>query len=162
MWLFMKKVVTFIVMAGFWILMSGMFDAFHLVLGLLCCLLIAFLSSDLLFGPDFKVRFSQIIGMIIYLPWLFWQILLSNLQLTYIVLHPRMLEMLDPQLVRFRTRLKGSFARVTLAQSITLTPGTITVNLDSDEFTVYALTVASASDLPGEMEERLIAALEKD
>ena len=158
----MKKVVTFIVMAGFWILMSGMFDAFHLVLGLLCCLLIAFLSSDLLFGPDFKVRFSQVIGMIIYLPWLFWQILLSNLQLTYIVLHPRMLEMLDPQLIRFRTRIKGSFARVTLAQSITLTPGTITVNLDNDEFTVYALTVASASDLPGEMEERLIAALEKD
>ncbi|PKN13320.1 MAG: cation transporter [Deltaproteobacteria bacterium HGW-Deltaproteobacteria-4] len=158
----MNKVVTFIVMAGFWILMSGMFDAFHLSLGLLCCLLIAFLSADLLFGPEFKVRFSQVLGMIIYLPWLFWQILLSNLQVAYIVLHPRMLEVIDPQLVRFRTRLKGSFARVTLAQSITLTPGTITVNLSNDEFTVYALTAAAASDLPGEMEERLIAALEKD
>ncbi len=142
--------------------MSGMFDAFHLSLGLLCCLLIAFLSADLLFGPEFKVRFSQVLGMIIYLPWLFWQILLSNLQVAYIVLHPRMLEVIDPQLVRFRTRLKGSFARVTLAQSITLTPGTITVNLSNDEFTVYALTAAAASDLPGEMEERLIAALEKD
>lgn len=158
----MNKIATFIVMAGFWILMSGMFDAFHLILGLLCCLLIAFLSADLLFGPDFKVGFSQVLGMSIYLPWLFWQILLSNLQVAYIVLNPRMLEMIDPQLVRFRTRLKGSFARVTLAQSITLTPGTITVNLDNDEFTVYALTAAAASDLPGEMEERLIAALEKD
>ena len=158
----MNKVATFIVMAGFWILMSGMFDAFHLSLGLLCCLLIAFMSSDLLFGPKVKVRFSQVLGMIIYLPWLFWQILISNLHLTYIVLHPRTLEMLDPQLVSFRTRLKGPFARVTLAQSITLTPGTITVNLDNDEFIVYALTAASASDLPGEMEERLITALEKD
>jgi multicomponent Na+:H+ antiporter subunit E len=158
----MNKVATFIVMAGFWILMSGMFDAFHLILGLLCCLLIAFLSADLLFGPEFQVRFRQVLGMSLYLPWLFWQILLSNLQVAYIVLNPRMLEMIDPQLVRFRTRLQGSFARVTLAQSITLTPGTITVNLDNDEFTVYALTAAAAADLPGEMEERLIAALEKD
>lgn len=143
-------------------MMSGMFDAFHLTLGVLCCLLIAFLSADLLFGPEFKVRFSQVTGMIIYLPWLFWQILVSNLYLTYLVLHPRMLEMIDPQLVRFRTRLKGPFAQVTLAQSITLTPGTITVSLDNGEFTVYALSAASASDLPGEMEDRLIAALEKD
>ncbi|MDZ4184177.1 MAG: Na+/H+ antiporter subunit E [Desulfuromonadales bacterium] len=158
----MNKVATFIVMAGFWILVSGMFDAFHLILGLLCCLLIAFLSADLLFGPDFKVRFSQALGMSLYLPWLFWQILLANLQVAYIVLNPRMLDMIDPQLVRFRTRLKSSFARVTLAQSITLTPGTITVNIDNDEFTVYALTAATASGVPGEMEERLVAALEKD
>jgi multicomponent Na+:H+ antiporter subunit E len=157
----MNKLATFIVMAGFWVLMSGMFDGFHLTLGLLCCLLIAFLSSELLFGPDFRVRFSQVTGMIVYLPWLFWQILLSNLHVAYIVLHPRMEELIDPQLVRFRTKLKGSFARVTLAQSITLTPGTITVELDDDEFTVYALTAATASGLPGEMEARLIAALEK-
>jgi len=143
----MNKVATFVVMAGFWILMSGMFDAFHLTLGLLCCLLIAFLSADLFFGPEVKVRFSQVLGMIIYLPWLFWQILISNLQVAYIVLNPRMLEMIDPQLVRFRTRLKSSFARVSLAQSITLTPGTITVNLDNDEFTVYALTAVSYTHL---------------
>jgi multicomponent Na+:H+ antiporter subunit E len=157
----MNKVATFIVMAVFWVLMSGMFDAFHLGLGLLCCLLVAFLSSELLFGPDFRMRFGQVTGMITYLPWLFWQILLSNLQVTYIVLHPRMEELIDPQLVRFRTRLKTSFARVTLAQSITLTPGTITVELEDDEFTVYALTAASASGLPGEMEGRLAAALER-
>jgi multicomponent Na+:H+ antiporter subunit E len=157
----MNKVATFIVMAVFWVLMSGMFDAFHLGLGLLCCLLVAFLSAELLFGPDFRLRFSQVTGMITYLPWLFWQILLSNLQVTYIVLHPRMEELIDPQLVRFRTRLKTSFARVTLAQSITLTPGTITVELEDDEFTVYALTAASASGLPGEMEGRLAAALER-
>jgi multicomponent Na+:H+ antiporter subunit E len=157
----MNKVATFIVMAGFWILMSGMFDGFHLTLGLLCCLLVTFLSSELLFGADFRLRFSQVVGMIVYLPWLFWQILLSNLQVAYIVLHPRMEELIDPQLVRFRTRLKSPFARVTLAQSITLTPGTITVELEDDEFTVYALTAASASGLPGEMEERLIAALER-
>ncbi len=157
----MNKLATFIVMLAFWIMLSGMFDGFHLSLGLLCCLLVAHLSAGLLLGPKREWRFGQVVGMLIYLPWLFWQILVANLQVAYIVLHPRMNELIDPQLVRFRTRLKGSFARVTLAQSITLTPGTITVALEDDEFTVYALTAAAADGLPGEMEARVAAALER-
>jgi multicomponent Na+:H+ antiporter subunit E len=49
---------------------------------------------------------------------------------------------------------------VTFAQSITLTPGTITVDLHDDEFTVYALTRSAAEALPGEMERRVGRAFE--
>lgn len=147
----------------FWMLLSGMFDAFHLFLGILASAAVAWFSAHLLF-PTGTVTFkaSSLLGMLLYLPWLLWQILIANLQVARIVLHPRMMELINPQIVRFQTRLKTPFARVTFGQSITLTPGTITINIDDQEFTVYALTDDTAESLPGEMENRVLAALEKE
>jgi multicomponent Na+:H+ antiporter subunit E len=156
----MAKIATFFVMIAFWAIMSGMFDPFHLTLGVISCLLVAWFSHSLLFYGDSRGWGGGILGVILYLPWLFWQIVLANLQVAYIVLHPRMLELIDPHLVRFRTTLKRPISKVTLAQSITLTPGTITVSIHEDEFTVYALTRSAAEALPGEMERRVTAALE--
>lgn len=157
------KILTFIVMLLFWVMLSGMFDPFHLSLGVICCLLVAQFSSHLLF-KEMKVSLSarQVIGLIVYQPWLFWEITLSSLQVAYLVLHPQMKKKMDPQLIRFKTRLKSQFAKVTFAQSITLTPGTITVSINDDEMTVYALTGAAAESLPGEMERRVARALEPE
>ncbi|BCR06991.1 Na+/H+ antiporter subunit E [Desulfuromonas versatilis] len=155
------KIATFLVMLAFWVIMSGMFDGFHLSLGVVCCLLVAHFSHELLFprppGPGFL---RQVLGLLLYVPWLFWQILVANLQVTYIVLHPRMLDLIDPTVFRFKTTLKSPFSKVTFAQSITLTPGTITVSVHDDEFAVYALTRSAAESLPGEMERRIAVALE--
>lgn len=159
----MSKVATFLVMFCFWVVMSGMFDLFHLTLGVISCLLITYFSHDLLFYGDSRNWARGILGIILYLPWLAWEILLANLQVAYIVLHPRMIDLIDPELVRFRTQLKRPISRVTLAQSITLTPGTITVNIEEDEFLVYALTRRAARSLSGStMEQRIAAALEKE
>lgn len=157
----MARVATFFVMLAFWVVMSGMFDAFHLTLGVLCCLLVAHFSHRLLFfsgGPGDWLR--GLAGVALYLPWLFWQIVLANLDVARVVLHPRMLDKIDPHLVHFRTALARPISRVTFAQSITLTPGTITVSVDHDEFTVYALTRSASAALPGEMERRVARALE--
>jgi len=157
----MAKVATFLVMLGFWVVMSGMFDPFHFSLGVFCCLLVAHFSHNLLFYGEPRRWGRGIFGILIYLPWLFWEILLANLQVAYIVLHPRMLELIDPQLVRFKTILKRPISKVTLAQSITLTPGTITVDIEEDEFLVYALTDGAAKSLPGSaMEQKIAAVLE--
>lgn len=155
------KLATFVVMLVFWVILSGMFDAFHLTLGVISCLLVSHFSHNLLLYAGTPLLWLRgFIGILCYLPWLFWQIVVANIQIAYIVLHPRMLEMIDPQLIRFRTSLQMPISRVTFAQSITLTPGTITVSLDEDEFTVYALTQATADALPGEMERRIARALE--
>ena len=154
------KIATFVIMLGFWVIMSGMFDAFHFSLGILCCLLISYFSSDLLFPEQGKPWVRELVGMILYFPWLVWQILIANVQVAYIILHPRMLEKIDPHLFRFKTKLTRPLSKVAMAQSITLTPGTITVNIHEDEFTVYALTREAAESLPGEMEERVARALE--
>ncbi len=154
------KIATFLIMLTFWVIMSGMFDAFHFSLGVLCCLLVAHFSTSLLFPAAGRPWFRELIGVILYTPWLFKEILLANLQIAYIILHPRMLEKIDPHLFRFKSKLTRPLAKVTMGQSITLTPGTITVNIHEDEFTVYALTTESAEALPGEMEERVARALE--
>ncbi len=157
----MSKVSTFLIMLTFWVLLSGMFDAFHLTLGVISCLLVAHFSHDLLFYGEKQGTWPHgLIGLCLYLPWLLWEIFLANLQVAYIVLHPRMLDLIDPHLFRFTTTLKRPISKVTLAQSITLTPGTITVNIHDDEFTVYALTRSAAKGLPGSMERRVAAALE--
>ena len=154
------KIATFVIMLIFWVVMSGMFDPFHFSLGIFCCLLVTFLSSDLLFPEQGKPWLRELFGMIAYLPYLLWQIILANLQVTYIVLHPRMLEKIDPHLFRFETTLKRPISKVAMAQSITLTPGTITVNIHENQIAVYALTREAAAGLPGEMERQVAKALE--
>jgi multicomponent Na+:H+ antiporter subunit E len=155
------KVATFVTMLIFWVVLSGMFDAFHMTLGVICCLLVAHFSHDLLFYGDAKSTWGRgLLGIITYLPWLFYQIILANLEVAYVVLHPRMLDKIDPHVIRFKTKLKRPISKVTFAQSITLTPGTITVSIHDDKFSVYALTRSASDALPGEMEERVARALE--
>lgn len=154
------KAATFLVMLAFWVAMSGMFDAFHLSLGVISCLLVAHFSHDLLFPEGTRGWLRDLAGLLAYLPYLVKEIILANLHVARVVLHPRMLDLIDPQLIRFRTTLKRPVSKVTFAQSITLTPATITVCIDDDEFVVYALTRSSAESLPGEMEKRVALALE--
>ncbi|MBW2476177.1 MAG: Na+/H+ antiporter subunit E, partial [Deltaproteobacteria bacterium] len=156
------KIATFLIMLFFWVVLSGMFDAFHLTLGVFSCLLVAHFSHSLLIYGEKNNWLKGLFGVICYLPWLFYQILLANIEVAWVVLHPRMLEKIDPHLIRFKTSLKRPISKVTFAQSITLTPGTITVNIDDDEFTVYALTRSAGEALPGEMEARIGRALETD
>jgi len=154
------KIATFTIMMTFWIIMSGMFDPFHLSLGVICCLLIAYFSSDLLFPEQGNPWLKELFGMICYFPWLVGQIILANFQVTYIILHPRMLEKIDPHIFSFKSKLQRPVSKVAMAQSITLTPGTITINIHEDKFTIYALTSAAAESLPGDMEKRIARALE--
>lgn len=157
-----EKLAVFFILLLFWIIMSGMFDAFHFTLGIICCALVTFFSSSLIFPEKSKSWTKGLVGMLAYSPWLLKEILMANLQIAWIILHPHMLDKIDPRLIRFNTSLKSPLAKVTLAQSITLTPGTITVNVHENEFTVFALTRATAEALPGEMEQRVARALEKD
>jgi len=150
---------AFTILYAFWVLLSGLFDPFHLTLGFLSCLLVARLSADLLFHDKAKsgrARLRELVGFIAYLPWLLKEIVLSTIHVAILALHPRMRERIDPKIIRFRTRIKSEIGQVAFANSITLTPGTITVRVSDDEFIVHALSRHTAEGLPGEMEERLL------
>jgi len=152
--------LTFIIMFGIWVLLSGKFDPFHLSLGLISCGIVSFLSSDLLFeSPKITGLLSQWGRFIRYIPWLMVEIIKANLHLTYLVFHPRMMELIDPRIVKFRSKLKSDLALVTFANSITLTPGTITVYVSIDgDFKVHAIDKASGDPLPGAMEANIAKA----
>ncbi len=152
----MRYLYTFLLMFAFWLLLSGKFDLFHLTLGVISSALVAWMSSDLLFvqrSP--KVRLGEIWRFILYIPWILKEILLSTIHVTWLALHPAMKKKIAPRIVTFKTRLKSDLARVILANSITLTPGTITIRIENDIFTVHALSDKVAAGLPGEMEERV-------
>ena len=152
--------LTFIIMFGVWVMLSGKFDAFHLSLGLISCAIVSYLSSDLLFSsPQIKGLLSQWVRFVKYVPWLMVEIIKANLHVTYLVFHPRMMDLIDPRIIKFRSKLKSDLALVTFANSITLTPGTITVSVSIDgDFKVHAIDKASGDPLPGEMEARIAKA----
>jgi multicomponent Na+:H+ antiporter subunit E len=149
--------LTFVIMALFWILFSGKFDPFHISLGLASCLIVAALNHRFLFvsGMELKllihwVRFTG------YIPWLFYQIFLANLRVLYLVLHPRMLDLIDPKIIQFDSILKRDIPRTTFANSITLTPGTITVHVSvMGKFSVHCIDDKSGESLPGAMQMRI-------
>jgi len=152
----MTYAYTFIIMLGFWLLLSGKFDPFHLTLGVISAALVSWSSAPLLFRDQTRRhRLAEAGRFLLYLPWILKEIFKSTLQVTILALHPNMRRPLTPHLVRFRTRLQSTAARVTLANSITLTPGTITIRIEDDLFLVHALTDDLAAGLPGEMEKRV-------
>ncbi len=152
----MAFIVTFLILFIFWILMSGRFDYFHLSLGIISCTIVAHISHDLLF-KDIKAknRHIEVIRFIKYLPWLFYQIVLANLHVAYLALHPGMPKLIDPHIIRFKTKLKKDLSLVTFANSITLTPGTITVLIKEGHYYVHAIDRFVAESLPGDMEKRV-------
>ena len=158
----MRYIHTFLIMMGFWILLSGKFDLFHLTLGVISSALVSFLSANLLIYKQGKNRVSTGLRFLLYLPWLLYQIVLSTLHVTFLALHPKMKDQIDPTIVTFKTTLKTDLAKVALANSITLTPGTITIRIENQVFHVHAISRKAAAGLPGEMEERLAKVFERD
>jgi len=83
--------------------------------------------------------------LVIYVPYLVKEIAVANLQIAYVVLHPDM--PIDPKVVEFRPAVWGDGAVTTLANSITLTPGTLTVKVSERSFDIHSLTAGSRDDL---------------
>ena len=159
----MRYIYTFLIMFGFWILLSGKFDLFHLTLGVISSGLVAMISSDILMHDSkIKNKMGIAIRFISYIPWLLYQIALSTLHVSFLALHPKMLDQIDPTIVTFKTYLKTDIARVALANSITLTPGTITIRVVDQVFYVHAISRKAAAGLPGEMEDRLAKVFERE
>lgn len=149
----MYTVVTSLILFGTWCILSGRFDAFHLGLGVLSSILIALVSSDLLFANRQPAagRLREGLRFCRYALWLFWQIVLANIHVTILAFSPRSLKRdIDPHLITFRTRLRTDFARFVLANSITLTPGTVTIRVHGDIFHVHAISRKAAGDLASE------------
>ncbi len=138
-----------------WVLLSGKIDAFHLGIGLAGVMFLLWLDSRLepLAPPEMQVRIHPL-RWIAYALWLLWQMLLSAVYVARVIINPK--RHLDPQMVRFESIQPNDIASVALANSITLTPGTLTVDLKNHVYLVHALTGRTARDLlTGSMQARV-------
>lgn len=159
----MYRILTFCLLFLLWLVLSGLFDPFHLSLGLISCAIVTWLSSDFLF-QDRTVspggRVMQFVRLPGYLLWLLVEIFVANLYVFRLALRPSGLGDIRPQVVRFKTHLRTDFAKWVFANSITLTPGTVTIRIDDDEVLVHAISEHTAMGLEGQMEKRIAAVWE--
>ena len=151
----MRFVLTALIMFAFWIFLSGKFSFILLLSGIISSLLVSYMSNDLLIGNgDIKLGFIRTIRFIRFLPWLLWQIVLANIDLALRTLHPKM--PINPILINIKNNLKSDLGMVILANSITLTPGTVTIDVNENEFLVHVISEKAAQSLiSGEMQARV-------
>jgi multicomponent Na+:H+ antiporter subunit E len=139
---------------AFWILLSGMFTPFLLAAGLGAAIAVAALAWRMEIADREGHPIHLALGALTYWPWLMKQIALSGWQVTRAILHPRL--PISPTLVRFKPLQESTVGLVTHANSITLTPGTVTIDASHDEFLVHALSREAAHGLAGsEMDHRV-------
>ena len=151
--LFLKAMALFV----FWILLSASFEWVHLGLGLIFSFAVAWINSGhSLFVPKFRLWLK----IVLYLPWLFYKIIESSLHLSKLILHPAL--PISPQLISVDSKLRHHAAIVLLGNSITLTPGTITAEIDRNILTVHAMDNALSEDLASKQIEAKIADIFKD
>ena len=158
----MKNTLTLgMMLIAAWLLWSGHFDKlFILALGLLSCLFSLWLSHRM--GVDDEEGAPVELGVRPiwqYFPWLAKEIVVSNIEVTKIVLSPKI--PLQRNLIEVGANQKSELGRVILANSITLTPGTVSVGMEKDRILVHARSFDGAEeDLSGEMDRR-VCKLEK-
>lgn len=131
----MRYLLLFVVLLVFWALLSGQLDytdthqRYLMICGVMSCALVTLLMRRVGY-LDKEGNFVKIaLRAPLYLIWLTWQIILSNLDVARRVWSPRV--NIDPALVRAPYKLKTELAIAIYANSITLTPGTVTVEIDS-------------------------------
>lgn len=143
--IFVRKFVTLLLLCAFWVILSGMYDAFHFSLGVVSIIFVSLINRRILGLEFYSQEKSRAVlryhRLVVYIPWLMWQIVVSSIQVAVIILSPKM--PINPTVVRFKVKLPNMTSKVILGNSITLTPGTLTLDINGDEFLVHALADSS-------------------
>lgn len=149
----------FVFLYAFWLLLSGYFTAFLLAAGAGCALSAVLLSRrmGIIDHEGHPIHLSWY-AFLSYWPWLAKEIIISAWDVTRLILHLQL--PISPTLVRFKPSQQSDLGLVIHANSITLTPGTISIEVSRDEFLVHALTRDGAAALAGSEMDRRVTVLE--
>ncbi len=124
---------------AFWVLLSGSLEPAELLLGLVLSLIIGVWFAGLVWQdekiPSLSLR--QLGRLMAYFPYLMVEIVKASLHVAEKVLDPKM--PIDPIVVDFDSKLQRPVSRVALANSITLTPGTLTIDVDETTYVIHCL-----------------------
>lgn len=138
----------------FWLLLSGHYSALLVGLGVASVSLTLWIARRMEVVDKEGHPVHLLLGVLSYWPWLALEIVKSTIEVSRIVLSPRL--PITPRLIKIRAGQTTPVGIDTFANSITLTPGTITVDVKGNELTVHALTQAGADDLAsGRMNRRV-------
>jgi multicomponent Na+:H+ antiporter subunit E len=145
--------LTFSVMFIFWVLLSAWtvylpepYDLSKVSRGILASLIVTFLTYELFVPSRGEKVLLKTRRFIVYVGWELWQIYLATIDVAKRVLG---ILPIDPRIIEFDTTLRSDFALVTFANSITLTPGTITIDVEpsNGRYIVHAIAKEPADSL---------------
>ena len=152
-----KSVTLFIVLFGFWLLMSGYYTPLILSLGVISCLLCVYLTIKGKFLDNETLPIYFFPRLIQYTLWLIKEILKSNITTAKVII----MKSEEPELFCVKATQKTNEGKVTYANSITLTPGTVTTQIKNDIFEVHALTKDFGNDVRSSDMDKMVTWLEK-
>jgi multicomponent Na+:H+ antiporter subunit E len=150
-----RLVSTILVLFVFWLLLSGHYTPFLLTAGIVCAVAVAAFARrmDVIDREGHPLHLAPR-AMLTYWPWLIKEIVKSAWDVSRIIVHPRL--PITPTLTTVQSTQKTDLGRMIFANSITLTPGTISVRVSRGEILVHALTADAAQGLSeGEMDRRV-------
>ena len=138
------------ILVAFWLLLSGHYTGLLISLGVGSSALVVYLSIRMDVVDHEGVQLQLGGRCWLYLPWLLKEIFVANVAVAKIILHPKL--PISPITVLFHGSQKTDIGRFIYANSITLTPGTITTGVDGQDFEIHALTYA---DVDGREEDEM-------
>ncbi len=149
-----RSLITLVGLILFWVLLSGMFVPFLLAAGLGSAIAVLLFTRRLdIIAGEAPPTYLNWFKFIVYCPWLIREIMVAAWDVTKRILHPKM--PISPTMVEFSPTQKTDTGLVIHANSITLTPGTISVEVEPGRFLVHALSREGGASLAGsEMDSR--------
>ena len=117
----MYPILIFLLLFLNWIVLSGKFDAFHLILGVVSCAVVSWLSQDLLYSDRRKKggeRLREAVCFLQYIPWITWEVVKANMHVFKLAMTKEGYNEMAPRVVTFKTYLKTDFAKFVFANSI--------------------------------------------
>ena len=151
----MKYTVSLsLVLFGVWLLWSGHFEPLLLSFGVLSCAVVVAIARKMKIVDREGAPVELALRALAYVPWLLWEIVKANIDVARRILDPRL--PISPRIIKVRAGQRHDIARVIYANSITLTPGTVSVDTNGDEITIHALTEEAARAVEtGDMDRRV-------
>ena len=143
----MRAISLGLTLAGFWLALSGHYTPFLLAIGAVSVLVAMAIASRMGLIDSEGHPVHLLPAAMTYMPWLLIEILKSSWAVTKTILAPSL--PISPTMTVVRASQRTNAGLTTYANSITLTPGTITVSVRGDEFIVHALRSDGADDLEG-------------
>jgi len=151
-----------IVLFGTWLLLSGHYDGILISLGVISSMLVVYLAHrmDMIDHEGHPVHLGWKAGF--YWVWLAWEIVKSSIDTAKLILSPSL--PISPNIIKVQAQQKSELGRVVYANSITLTPGTVTVQLEDDGMIeVHAITYGMGEDvLEGSMNRKVATMMDSD
>ena len=151
-----KALLLFVFYFVIWLLLSGHYDPLLLTLGILSCITCLYVTWKAKFIDEEGLPLHLLIRLPIYTLWLFKEIIKANIDTAKIIIFNNP----DPQNFRVKSSQKTEAGKVTYANSITLTPGTVTTVLDGDILEVHALSSDMADDVKSGVMDKKVSWLE--